>query len=278
MNRSLHLGMRMICLALCLVCLLSVVRPVAAEETAPDEQTAAQTMTTVVHLRASDDSAPIGQMENGTAITVLKEQRDFYKVDCYDMVGYIAKSQVVHSEDGKYYVNCNAESTETRWMTYSDHAEALTLRHSLMALADKQIGSRYVIGGARPGRFDCSGLMYYLYGQHSIGLHRTASQQMQDGIVVSREGIQVGDLIFFSESGRTYPASHVGIYVGNNQMIHSGSKGVVMADLDVDYFAKNYLCARRIVNVDIAQLEQPAATSMTGGILSSNSISGRTAN
>lgn len=278
MNRSLRLGMRMICLALCLVCLLSVVRPAAAEETAPETQTVAQTMTTVVHLRASTSSAPIGQMENGTVVTVLKEQKSFYKVDCYDMVGYIAKSQIVHSEDDKYYVNCDPESSETRWLTYTDHAEALALRHSLMALAEKQIGSRYVTGGIRPGRFDCSGLMYYLYGQHGIGLHRTAAQQMQDGIVVPREGLQVGDLIFFYEPGRTYPASHVGIYVGNNQMIHSGSKGVVLSDLDVDYYVKYYLCARRIVNVDAAQLEQPVTEATAGGILSASSVSGRTAN
>lgn len=277
MNRSLNLGMRMICLVLCLVCLLSVVRPVAAEETAPEEQTAAQTMTTVVHLRASASATLIGQMENGTAVTVLKEQKNFYKVDCYDMVGYIAKSQIVHSEDGKYYVNCDPESSETRWLTYTDHAEALTLRHSLMALADKQIGSRYVTGGTRPGRFDCSGLMYYIYGQHGIQLHRTAAQQMQDGIVVPREGLQVGDLIFFYEPGRTYPASHVGIYAGNNQMIHSGSKGVVLSDLDVDYYVDYYLCARRIVNVNTVQLEQPVAR-IADSLLTASGVSGRTAN
>ena len=272
MNRSLNLGMRMICMVLCLVCLLSVVRSVQAEE-----QTVAQTMTTVVHLRASAASAPIGQMENGTAVTVLKEQRDFYKVDCYDMVGYIAKSQIVHRDD-KYYVNCDPESAETLWLTYTDHAEALTLRHSLMALADEQIGSRYVTGGTRPGSFDCSGLMYYIFGQHGIDLHRTASQQMRDGIVVSREGMQVGDLIFFHETGKTYPASHVGIYVGNNQMIHSASKGVILTDLDEEYYAKYYLCARRIVNVDAAQLEQSMTATVADGILSPNSISGRTAN
>lgn len=276
MNRSLHLGMRLICLTLCLVCLLSVVRPAAADQTAPEEQTAAQTMTTVVHLRASASSAPIGQMENGTAVTVLKEQKNFYKVDCYDMVGYIAKSQIVHTEDGEYYVNCDPDSSETRWLTYTDHAEALALRHSLMALADKQIGSRYVVGGTRPGRFDCSGLMYYIYGQHNIQLHRTAAQQMQDGIVVPWEGMQVGDLIFFYEPGRTYPASHVGIYVGNNQMIHSGSTGVVLSDLDVDYYVDYYLCARRIVNVNTTQLEQPVVANVAGSILPSNGISGRT--
>lgn len=278
MTRSLNLGMRILCLALCLVCLASLVRPVAAEETTAQEQTQQQTLTTVVHLRANANSTPIGQMENGTVVTVLKEQKKFYKVDCYDMVGYIAKTQIVHSEDGQYYVNCDPESSETQVLTYTDHADALALRHSLMALADQQIGSRYVTGGIRPGSFDCSGLMYYLYGQHDIKLHRTAAQQMQDGIVVPKESMQVGDLIFFYEPGRTYPASHVGIYVGNNQMIHSGSKGVVLSDLDVDYYVKYFLCARRIVNTNTVQLEPVVTASVTGGILSSNSISGRTVN
>lgn len=274
MNRSLNLGMRMICLVLCLVCLLSVIQPVKAEQTT-EERPVAQTLTTVVRLRASSRATPIGQIENGAAVTVLKEQKTFYKVDCFDMVGYIAKTQIVHSDDGKYYVNCDPESAETKVLTYTDHAEALALRHSLMALADKQIGSRYVTGGTRPGRFDCSGLMYYLYGQHGVKLHRTAAQQMQDGIVVPKEGMQVGDLIFFYEPGRTYPASHVGIYVGNNQMIHSGSKGVVLSDLDVDYYAKYFLCARRIVNVNAAE---QTVTATVPGILPVSGVSGRTVN
>lgn len=277
MNKSLHLGMRMICLALCLVCLLSVVRPVAAEQTTQDEQPVAQTMTTVVYLQASAGSAPVGQIEDGAAVTVLGALRDFYKVDCYDTVGYIAKSQIVHRDD-KYYVNCDAESEHTRWMTYTDHAEVLALRHSLTALARKQLGSRYVLGGSRPGTFDCSGLTYYLYGKHSIGLHRTASQQLQDGIVVSREGVQVGDLIFFREPGTVTAASHVGIYIGNNKMIHSASAGVIVTDLDEGYYLRNYLCARRIVNVAATQLEQPVAVSRSVDLLTTNSISGRVIN
>lgn len=277
MNRSLHLGMRMICLTLCLVSLLSVVRPVAAEETTLQEQPVAQTMTTVVYQRATAGSAPIGQLENGAVVTVLKELRDFYQVDCYDTVGYIAKSQIVH-RDEKFYVNCDPESKHTRWMTYTAPAEALALRHSLTALAERQRGSRYVLGGSRPGAFDCSGLTYYLYGKHSIDLHRTASQQLQDGIVVSREGVQVGDLIFFREPGTITAASHVGIYVGNNKMIHSASAGVILTDLDEGYYLRNYLCARRIVNVAAAQLEQPVAAIRSTGILATNGVSGRTVN
>lgn len=279
MNRSLNLGMRMICLVLCLVCLLSAILPAAADQTTPEEQPVAQSMTTVVRKSASASSISIGQLEEGTAVTVLSEHGDFYRVDCYDMVGYIAKTQIAHKDDDKYYVNCDPASQETRWLNYTDHAEVFALRNSLEALASKQIGSRYVRGGTRPGAFDCSGLTYYLYGKHNIGLHRTATQQLQDGILVPKDGMQVGDLIFFHAPGRPDAVSHVGIYVGDNQMIHSGSKGVARVNLDVDYYQDYFLCARRIVNVDTAKLEQqPVVARITSDFLTANSVSGRTVN
>ena len=258
MFRSRKLGLRLLVALLCLSCLLCNVRPMRA--TAAETEEKAQTFTTLVHNRAYTSAAVIGQMENGTEIAILGQTREFYKVDCYDMTGYIAKTQILHTEDGKYYVNCDPESTETRVMEYTDHADALTLRHALLDLAKEQLGSRYVYGSSRPGAFDCSGLMYYLYGQYGIQLHRNASAQMQDGIIVAKEGLQVGDLIFFREYGETTLCSHVGIYAGNNQIIHAGSPGVVYADLDGDYFADYYLCARRIVNTGSATVEAAPST------------------
>ncbi len=273
MTRPLNLGIRTLCAILCLVCVFGLVRPASAEAPQLEEN---QTYTTIVHLKASTGSQSIGQLENGTKVNVLGTSGDFYKVDCYDMVGYIKKSQVLHTEDGEYYVNCDIGSSQTRTLTYTDPSTALEQRHSLFALAKKQLGSRYVWGGTRPGGFDCSGLTSYLYRKHKVDLHRTAAQQLQDGIIVPKEALQVGDLIFFYEPGRTYPASHVGIYVGNNRIIHSGSKGVCYADLDVDYFVKYYLCARRIINTGSVSVEQPQARTVTT-TLTANSVSGRTA-
>lgn len=267
------MGLRILSLVLCAVSLFLLAEPVLA---APADD-ANVTLTTVVRNDAHSKATVIGQMENGTRVTLLGGYGSYYKVDCYDMTGYIAKSQIIHKEDGKSYVNCDRASSETRQMEYAGYADALQLRHSLLELAKKQLGYPYVYGGTRPGGFDCSGLMYYLYGKHDISLHRTASQQLQDGIVVAKEGMQVGDLVFFRESWETYPASHVGIYAGNNQIIHAGHEGIVYADLDFDYFDKYYLCARRIVNTGSVQLETEVALATARGILPRAGITGRRA-
>ena len=270
MTRSHHLGLRMVSLLLCLVCFVGAVVPAAA---APAVQPK-RVKTTVVRNGASAGATVIGQMQDGTEVTVLDRSGGYYKVDCYDMSGFIATSQILHTEDGKYYVNCQSRSSETRTMTCTNRADALQIRHSLLALAKEQLGEPYIYGGTGPYGFDCSGLMFFLYREHDIRLHNTASTQMQDGIVVAREGLQVGDLIFFRESWESYPASHVGIYAGNNQFIHASNSGIVCDDLDGYYGSANYLCARRVIHTDAAnvaqELTQAAPLPTTAG------ISGRT--
>ena len=274
MTRPHKLGRRLLCLLLSAVCFVSLVRPVTAQAQTPAEN---QTLTTLVRMTPSKNAVVIGQLEDGTAVTVLGTKGDFYKVDCYDMNGYIVKSQLVHTEDDKYYVNCEKGSSETKLLTYTDHAQALELRSSLLALAKKQLRSRYVYGGMRPGAFDCSGLTSYLYKQHGISLHRRASLQLQDGIIVPKDAMQVGDLVFFRESKR-YPATHVGIYAGNNQIIHASTSGGVTYDsLDVRYCVKYFLCVRRIVNTQTVQVDISPETQARTAILVAPSVSGRTA-
>ena len=271
MGKTSRLGLRILCAALCLMSLFTAAIPVFADTEA---EVRPQVLTSVVHMRATYSSTVIGQMEDGTALTVLDSYGEFYKIDCYDMDGFIAKSQVEQIED-KYYVNCDPESSQTRSMELYTRTETLELRQSLLALAQDQLGYPYVYGGTRPGGFDCSGLMLYLYSRNGVGLHRSSSQQLQDGMIVAKEGLQVGDLVFFKTTWETYPTSHVGIYAGNNQIIHAGSEGVVYADLDTAYFYDYYLCARRIVNTDAVQAPALPAASVARGIAPVQSISGR---
>lgn len=272
MTRPHRLGMRFISLVLCLACLLPLAQPVAAAS----GDDASQTLTTVIRRRGSSGAEVIGQMEDGTELTVLKKGKTYYKVDCYDMKGYIAKSQILHTEDGRYFVNCKTGSSETRVLTYTDHAEALELRQQILELAQKYLGVRYVYGGRSSRGFDCSGFTSYVYEKVGIDLNRTASTQLKNGVAVSREGLQIGDLVFFRQ-GTSKPASHVGIYVGNNQMIHAGSRGICYADLDNNYCSKYFLCARRVINTGAALMEEAVVVSVAPSTLIVNGVSGRTA-
>jgi cell wall-associated NlpC family hydrolase len=98
-----------------------------------------------------------------------------------------------------------------------DHSAA---RQRILNTAERLIGTRYVLGGESPSGVDCSGLVQYAYAQAGIRVPRTASEQFQAG--QSRQNLLPGDLLFF-RTDHTSRISHVGIYVGQGQMIHASS-------------------------------------------------------
>ena len=267
------MGLRILCWILCLLCLLCFIQTVAA---VPAEETTPKTITAVVRNKASADGFPIGQMVSGTKLNILGEKKTHYKIDCYDMTGYILKSQV-EMRDGEYYVNCQKDTASTDSIAYTDYNAVISQRKSILDMSEKLLGGRYVYGGNRPGGFDCSGFTSFVMNKHGFGIHRTASTQLQDGVIIPTDALQVGDLVFFRERGSKYPATHVGIYVGDNTMIHSARHGVVRESLDSYYYKENYLCARRVLHPDPAQnVEMPVQRSVRPG-LTVNSITGRTA-
>lgn len=118
--------------------------------------------------------------------------------------------------------------------------------------AQKYLGTPYVWGGESmdEGGMDCSGFVYNALRDAGYGVGRTTAQGYRSqGTVVSKDSMQPGDLIFF---GKNNNASHIGIYLGNGQMIHSsgGSKntknnpGLGVSIINVDH-RSDFIEARR---------------------------------
>ncbi len=117
----------------------------------------------------------------------------------------------------------------------------------VLAKAAQYLGTPYRYGGSGPGGFDCSGFTCYIFKQFNISLNRTAAGQYSQGTAVSKANLIPGDLVFFNTYGGI---SHVGIYSGNGQFIHSSSPssgGVIYSSLSESYYSSRYVGARRVI-------------------------------
>jgi peptidoglycan DL-endopeptidase CwlO len=112
----------------------------------------------------------------------------------------------------------------------------------VVGVAMRYLGTPYVWAGASPGGFDCSGLVMYAYEQMGISLPHSSYAMWNEGVPVSRDQLEPGDLVFFDGLG------HVGMYVGGGSFIHAPHTGTVVqiSSLDSSY-GSSYVGARRIL-------------------------------
>ena len=119
-------------------------------------------------------------------------------------------------------------------------------RSRLIADGKKLIGTRYRYGGtSEKTGFDCSGLVQHVFAQQGYRLPRSSHEQFSKLLPVKEP--RPGDLIFFRHGkGKV---NHVGIYLGNQKMLHSPSPGkkVEITRIDRAYWQKRYAGARAVV-------------------------------
>ena len=93
-----------------------------------------------------------------------------------------------------------------------------------------QRGKPYVWAAAGPNSYDCSGLTRFAFAAAGISLPHSASMQSRVGTPVALNNLQPGDLLFFYS-----PVSHVGMYIGNGQMVHASTAGQPVKVVNLAY-------------------------------------------
>lgn len=140
----------------------------------------------------------------------------------------------------------------TEYPKYEIPAEALTDERFavIIAEAEKYLGYPYVFGGSSPSTsFDCSGYVSWVYNHSGWNIGRPTAQGLYDICTpVSSVNVKPGDLVFFEgtyDAGRT--VTHVGIYVGNNMMIHCGDP-IQYENLTKEYWQEHFYAYGRLPN------------------------------
>lgn len=132
----------------------------------------------------------------------------------------------------------------TEYEDYAIPPEALSDAKfaAMMSEATKYLGYPYVWGGSSPATsFDCSGFVCWVVNHSGWDVGRTTAEGLRQMCVrVSPENAKPGDLIFFEGTYDTVGASHIGIYVGENKMIHCGDP-IQYANIDSAYFSSHFM-------------------------------------
>lgn len=197
------------------------------EEEAPAKEENAlyvKVTTGTLNIRSgpSTDTDKVGTLHAGRVVRVLEVLDGWYRID----EGCISSEYAVQVDP----------SQVSKGQEIADYALQF-------------LGYRYVHGGTSPKGFDCSGLTTYVYKQFGYTLNRTCSGQLDNGTPVSMSELQPGDIVIFRKGNSSKKATHVGLYIGNNQFIHASTptKGVIISKMSDAYYTTGFVGARRIV-------------------------------
>ncbi len=217
----------------------------------------------------TEDSNVINTFSNGDKCLIVSEGSEWTKIAYgpYRSTGYVKSDYVMTKAAYDDMIAQRTASTQnntstakkTSTTTSSSTTKAKTVTKSesnsnpapsskgqaIVDAAAKYIGVKYVYGGSSPSGFDCSGLVQYACKQVGISVNRTSRAQYSNGVAVSKSNLQPGDLVFFSKGSGI---SHVGIYAGNGQVIHSPRPGKTVCYVALSTICgySTYVGARRV--------------------------------
>lgn len=178
------------------------------------------------------DYSTLASIPASAVLTITGSENGWYKTSYNGVAGYVSSD----------YITLTSGSSAV--------ASNTTLGAQVVDYAKQFLGRPYVYGASGPNSFDCSGFTSYVYKNFGYTLNRSAAGQYSNGTPIDQSQLQPGDLLVWRAYGSSQTATHVGIYIGNNQYIHASSTGGCIKINDMDYaVSTRYLVGiRRIVS------------------------------
>ncbi|MCC0631465.1 C40 family peptidase [Clostridioides sp. ZZV15-6388] len=186
------------------------------------------------------EHSKVATLSYGTEVGSISEDGGWTKVNHDDQTGYVSSQYL--AEKGSVDTSSPSDSTNSP----SQGAD------SVISFAKTLLGKPYVWGAEGPNSFDCSGFTQYVMKKSAgVSIPRVSRDQSKYGAYVNRGDLRSGDLIFFdTEGSNNGSVSHVGIYMGNGEMIHASSgssKKVTISNINSSYYSSRYVNARRVL-------------------------------
>jgi hypothetical protein len=175
-------------------------------------------------------SEPLLELSFLTSLPVLEETGEWVKVQTPEGIGYLRAAEV-RLIDGPLA----PRPMEGR------------IGQGIVEQGKRFLGLPYLWGGMSSFGFDCSGFAYSMHRYFGILIPRDASDQARQGTLISKEQLEPGDLLFFAHEEGKGAVHHVGVYAGDEQMIHSpeSGKSVEIVDLRSYRLANEHCVSRR---------------------------------
>ncbi|ANI90599.1 hypothetical protein A9P82_03910 [Arachidicoccus ginsenosidimutans] len=140
----------------------------------------------------------------------------------------------------------DAASLQAKYATILNVPPTTITNVPLMEEIDSWYGIPYLYGGNSKDGIDCSAFAKMLLKDiYDEQVPRTSEEQYEHSKRIAKNDLREGDLVFFHTS-RGARITHVGVYLQNNKFVHASSSGVMISDLNDDYWQKTYRGAGRV--------------------------------